>query len=127
MRGGEGGFVSIEACRKGALSANIKLRHRLKNDPEFLKKYKQIGINALRTAYENGKIKHDNFTGKHHTEDTKRKIGLKNSISQTGIKNSQYGTIWITNGIENKKILKSDIIPNMWKRGRTLNKNAGVP
>lgn len=42
----------------------------------------------------------------------------KNSISQKGTKNSQYGTIWITNGVEFKKIQNYDIIPDGQRRGR---------
>jgi len=46
------------------------------------------------------------------------------SISQqgkhNGEKNSQFNTCWITNGIDNKKIYKNDIIPNGYKLGRKL-------
>lgn len=35
-----------------------------------------------------------------------------------GEKNSQFGTCWITNGKENKKIKKEETIPNGWKLGR---------
>jgi hypothetical protein len=43
---------------------------------------------------------------------------MKNSLSQKGEKNSQYGTMWITDGIVNKKIKKEQDIPFGWKRGR---------
>ena len=39
---------------------------------------------------------------------------------QKGSKNSQYGTMWITNGIQNKKIKKEDPIPQNWIRGRSF-------
>jgi hypothetical protein len=39
---------------------------------------------------------------------------------QKGEKNSQYNTMWITNGTENKKIKKEDFIPEGWERGRKL-------
>jgi hypothetical protein len=59
-----------------------------------------------------------NFTGKTHTEETKNKIRAANS-KMVGCKNSQYGTMWITNGQENKKIKKDvDIIPEGWYKGR---------
>ena len=49
------------------------------------------------------------WTGKTHSEETKKLIGMKNSISQSGSRNSQFGTMWITNGMENKKINKEDL------------------
>ena len=61
------------------------------------------------------------WTGKKHREETKRKIGEKNAISQRGSGNSQYGTMWITNGSENKKIKSIDIIPETWYKGRVSN------
>ena len=42
----------------------------------------------------------------------------KKSDAQSGMKNSQFGTMWITNGIENKKIKKYLTIPEGWYKGR---------
>lgn len=39
---------------------------------------------------------------------------------RSGRKNSQFGTRWITNGIENRKISKSEAIPLGWRKGRHL-------
>jgi hypothetical protein len=39
---------------------------------------------------------------------------------QQGEKNSQFGTFWVTNGSENKKIRKTDPIPEGYWRGRKL-------
>jgi 5-methylcytosine-specific restriction endonuclease McrA len=41
------------------------------------------------------------------------------SLNQSGVGNSQYGTRWITDGVQNKKIKKEDEIPNGWIRGRS--------
>lgn len=49
------------------------------------------------------------FLGRKHTEETKQKMSLKAKINSTGAKNSQYGTCWITNGQENKKIKKEEL------------------
>ena len=48
-----------------------------------------------------------------------------------GKNNPQFGTMWITNGTECKKIKKDDSIPNGWNRGRkcssqSINGDAGV-
>lgn len=58
------------------------------------------------------------FRGKKHKEETKKRIGEKNSHNQKGEKNSQFGTCWITDGINNKKIKKNGVIPIGWRRGR---------
>lgn len=50
----------------------------------------------------------------------KRKQTLKNIRHQQGEKNNQFGTCWITNGIENRKIKKENEIPNGWRKGRVL-------
>lgn len=58
--------------------------------------------------------------GKHHTEDAKQKISEKNSLNQRGHKNSQFGSMWITDGISNKKVPKDSIVPEGWYKGRRV-------
>ena len=48
----------------------------------------------------------------------KRKQTYKQIGHQQGEKNSQAGTMWITNGKENKKIKKNTFIPCGWNKGR---------
>lgn len=50
-------------------------------------------------------------------------IGHKN---QSGTKNSQYGTKWITNGLEVKKIKNDEELPEGWKYGCINKKMLGV-
>ena len=67
---------------------------------------KMIQPHELNSYIMNGWIK--GFVSKR----TKNKIINKN--------NSQYGTMWITNGIDNKKIKKDlDAIPDGWYKGRS--------
>lgn len=73
---------------------------------------------SLLKLYENG-FKNP-FKGKTHTQETKNKIGSKNSIHQSGQGNSQFGKMWITNGVESKKIKKTDSIPDGWRKGRII-------
>ena len=61
---------------------------------------------------------------KSQTEQSRRKRieTLKNIKHQQGVKNSQFGTIWIYNPEtkENKKIRKENIIPEGWVKGRKI-------
>lgn len=50
----------------------------------------------------------------------KRKETFKEINHQKGSKNSQFGTMWITNGVTNKKISKESPIPEGYWKGRTL-------
>ena len=61
------------------------------------------------------------WTGKKHTKETKAKMRLSHKGKQCGSKNSQFGKMWITNGIENNKIRKEDVIPQGWYKGRIQN------
>lgn len=45
---------------------------------------------------------------------------LKKNLHGVGEKNSQFGSQWITNGIENKKILKGSLIPEGFQKGRHI-------
>lgn len=60
------------------------------------------------------------FTGRSHSEETKKVIGKKSSIHQSGKGNSQYGTRWIHSLTEkrSKKIKKESPLPEGWVEGR---------
>jgi len=82
----------------------------------FFSKEHRYNFLAKRNVW-SGKI----WQGRKHKEETKKKIGEINSKKQKGKNNSQFGTRWITNGIENKKIKTQDSIPDGWRLGRNLN------
>lgn len=58
------------------------------------------------------------FKGKKHTESAKKTIGQKNSKHQMGANNSQFGTMWVTDGVISMKIKKIDEIPLGFVKGR---------
>ena len=64
------------------------------------------------------------FLGKHHSEETKHKIGEKNK-QLVGERNGSFGTVWIYNESleQNKKVKKEqvdDFLKQGWKLGRKL-------
>jgi len=114
-RGGNGGFernISI-------IGASNRAKKLWKN-PEYIKMMRQLASKTLKKLIKEGIIERCNWTGRKHKEESKRLIGEKNSIYQKGEGNSQYGTCWITNGKENKKIHKGDLIPDDWRLGRKI-------
>lgn len=57
------------------------------------------------------------FAGKSHSEET---LEILRKPKNIGENNSQYGTMWITDGVTSKKIKKTDLIPDGWKKGRKM-------
>jgi hypothetical protein len=49
------------------------------------------------------------FAGKTHSEQTKLKMRQSHVGKGTGENNSQFGSCWVTNGFENKKIKKDNL------------------
>jgi hypothetical protein len=105
------------AHRKGSKKGGKSLQAYVHSDDKIFKDFTNRISKTLKEYYS---CYGHHWVGKEHSEKTKDKIGEKNSISQLGTKNSQYGTMWITNGSINKKIKKNDYIPNGWYKGRLV-------
>jgi hypothetical protein len=125
--GGQGGFISEEQQKHRSICGNKKLNEKLKNDENFKNNFKKSVSEGLRKAYEKGvrlKKINENYSwvGKKHKPQTIEKFKqIREDLkSQSGNKNSQFGTCWITNGLENKKIIKGDVIPKGWFLGRKI-------
>jgi hypothetical protein len=119
--GGNGGFSSIEHQFKCSSAAGLKHSHRMKTDEEYSKSFKNR-VGEVNTLTKRGFCsKPLDWTGKTHTEETKNKMSESKKGTGTKEKNSQYGTMWITNEIENRKINKSDSIPDGYRKGRLMN------
>lgn len=99
--------LSKEQRDKGRKKARESFKKRIKTDSIAAEKHKE----HMERFREAGKI---SFLGKKHSEETKKLIGEKNSLKQKGKNNSQFGTCWITNNKENKKIRKEDL--PKWER-----------
>lgn len=120
--GGTGGFSSEEHRIQFHKAGQRVLKWKRENDETYIKNHSKCSSINMKKKRASGKIKpiieYYNWTGNHHSTETKQKIGLTNSIKQKGIKNSQYGTCWITDEKINKKIYRGDEIPNGFRLGR---------
>lgn len=122
--GGHGGFGYINNNVELRIQKNKKAAKRMNeiihSDPEFLKRKQKSRSDNFKKLHANGTLKNigmNSFKNKKHSEKTKRLMSDKAS-QRTGDKNSQYGTMWITNGFTNKKIKKTELIPENFEKGR---------
>lgn len=94
----------------------IAVKTRVKDEAYYriMKNNSDLGLQKLKSLYPQGTWKE-----RSHSEETKSKISISQKDKQSGTKNSQYGTQWITDGLINKKIKAVDIIPEGWYKGRS--------
>lgn len=78
-------------------------------------KQKQAFKDGKRTVSEKSKT---SFKGKKHTEETLQKLSDFQKINQSGNKNSQFGTRWCNDGVNNLKISKDACIPDGYNLGK---------
>jgi hypothetical protein len=132
--GGEGGFPENtkfgiipkeeqrRRSREGGLAFSEKRKENIEIDKGYREKLSETTRNSWKDEeYRKSVIKgisgeKNGFYGKQHSEDTKEK--MRGKSHQKGEGNSQYGSCWITNGLKNKKIKKSESIPFGWTLGR---------
>jgi group I intron endonuclease len=114
--GGHGGFSHINRAGLNVYGKNGQSGYGLEN----LKDWTGIPLaDETKKKISDALIgKQTWWIGKTHSEETKHKIGLANSESQLGSRNSQFGSFWITNGSENKKVKGVCNIPEGWYKGR---------
>lgn len=123
--GGTGGFSKTDATKGGYAFAN-----RLKTDTDFRERHSKIASDNMSNGlvkkwkdpeYRNNMLSKINWTGKSHSEETKKK--MSDSSNNKGENNSQYGTCWIYKDSINKKIKKIDLGSYLelgWNRGRKI-------
>ena len=115
--GGDGGWDHV----RWSLMPLEKRLHRRKKISEaivgtkFSDERKKIHSLGLKRAYKEDPFK-CGMLGKSHNEQSKQKMRL----AHLGTKNNQYGKMWICNDLtrESRSILKTDPIPDGWRKGR---------
>lgn len=129
-RGGTGGFdyininrLNIKLGKTNIFSttseyANSIFMKQYMNNEVYRKEHSEKISNALKLYY-GGENNKGSFYDKTHSDETKRVMSDKaKERMKIPSNNSQYGTMWITDGINNKKIKKDSIIPDGWYKGR---------
>lgn len=131
-RGGFGGFdyINLTATREqkqngGKAAVKKRKLNELNNPAQKEKRINKARLKALKNikdgihngfckeAIQKGLVAMNTETAKKKRKETLARIG-----HQQGIKNSQFGTMWITNEAESKKIKKDMPLPNGWRKGR---------
>jgi hypothetical protein len=118
--GGTGGFINLESSRKGGSTSGNIHKNKLINDVAYFKKHIQYSTINITNFNKTG-VKHKNFEGKSHSNETKQLMSEKRKGTGTGETNSQFGTCWITKDDINKKIKKEDLetyLNEGWLKGR---------
>jgi len=126
-KGGSGGFdyinlsglnTSWKSPDERSNKISITHKHRIQSGGYLSENFrKKAGVRSDNFVSAASK---GTFKGKTHSDETKKKISEKNSVSQLGEGNSQFGTMWITDDSKNMKIPKDAAIPNGWRKGRVI-------
>ncbi len=124
--GGNGGFGHINAFGLQHTPKQRRIARKLRRSQQQLNmarrneddEYRQLWHSRIsETRKANIAVNGHNWTGKAHSPETIEKLQRPKG---EGSANSQFGTMWITDEIQSKKILKTEPIPDGWRKGRRL-------
>ena len=128
--GGRGGFGYINQNQLGiftnkspdgkkrhieAATCNIQKFNQHDKHKDHAKRAGHLGSLSLKKKYANTNTW--TFANKSHGVETRNVMSTKAKLRTT---NSQTGTMWITDGVHNKKIKSSEDIPLGWQKGRRM-------
>lgn len=125
--GGNGGCTVETQFKKsssGGKKASVILND-LRTNLEWSNNFNSSVSSGLKKAIKEGTFSPPDWTGRSHSEETKRKIGEANSKHQSGSNNSQFGTCWIFNdetkqSIKIKKDELQSYLDQGWSKGRKV-------
>ena len=121
-RGGTGGFdyinkegknhkFSKDECARGAMS---QLNSMTEDERSKKARYSR-SFNKTTDSWAAAREAARSTEALQKRKETYARIG-----HQQGEKHSQFGTMWVTNEIESKKIKKTDPVPEGWRKGRVI-------
>jgi len=118
---GGNGFTS-EFAKECVNKSNLRQEILRETNPEWVAKYKQNSSKGQKLAYEKGRKKViPNWNGLIHSDETKLKMSEVKKGKYDGENNPSYGTCWVTNSEEVKKIKKEELdsyLEKGWRQGR---------
>ncbi len=123
MSGGMGGFISEEQQKRRSIAGGKAHAERIKNDVVYREEFSKRMSEKMKQTNAEGKIKYNTFSGRTHTDETKKKMSNTKKGTGIGKQNSQYGTCWVTKDGKNKKIKKEELqnyLDKGYSRGRIL-------
>ena len=132
MEGGSGGWTAVnekstsEQKRTAGKKGNDVFRKKMESDPEFKKQFIETSRRNMKRLWKEQPHIFDNFqydwTGKTHKQSTIEKMKETHAKNghQQGSTNSQYGKMWITNDVSSTRIMKNEVIPEGWRKGRIM-------
>lgn len=126
--GGSGGWDYINANSIGDRQKGYLIAKKFMTCPEKNRKAglrnKELGKGIFaRSKEQMSRDAAKSFTGKKHLESSKRLIGNKNSVIQSGSGNSQFGKRWMTKDGANKSVHSNDtaaFLEDGWIFGRNV-------
>ena len=117
--GGYGGQWSVGRVENGLKNARESL---FIYSEEAKEKVRQYNMSEKALAHRRSVASLGNKASRTKEAITKKKATMRQNKHSQGKKNSQFGTMWITDGTSNRKIGKNEQVPEGWKRGRRIKK-----
>lgn len=117
--GGQGGwgYINLNRFQNTELANNARRKWLLENKDKMHRDGRKYNTSnateAFKRIYPNGT---KGMLGRTHNIETKQKM----SAAASSKNNSQYGSMWITDGTNNRKIKKTEEIPSGWVKGRKI-------
>ena len=125
--GGSGGFIDKKHMRKVSKAGNEEFLKKMQDD-EYKKEFSKKISNANKKQFLDGrreKIYFYNWSGKTHSQETKKKLSEIRKGTGVGENNSVYGRKWMTKNFKNKMVKPEELnlhLENGWVFGKYVSK-----
>ena len=129
IEGGKGNFAACNDFYKKnpeARKRSLEIANRATwANPLFRKRKSEELTKRNKERHELGISYIPDWNGRHHSHETKTKIGKANAIAQKGEKNSQFGTCWVSHPEQKKsqRVNKGEVegyLADGWVKGRKM-------